>query len=122
MTATQSNAAWSSTPMANVPPVAIDYDYNCDGTEEKRYTDTFVSTNASCTLCGFGGIGGIKGIVDEPSAAGGFGGIGGFLNCCGTDGWTSSSPACGATGTFSNCGLSGSSCLRSSSSKKQECR
>ena len=127
MTVQESETAWSTTPMANVPPTNIDFDFNCDGSEEKRYTNTFVSTSASCQQCGFAGSGGIGGIggfsgIDDPAAAG-TGGVGGtFLLCCGTNGWTGSSPACGASATYTSCIKSGSSCTRVSGNKIQECR
>src|SRR5690606_18642853 len=113
MTATENNSAWQSSAISGAP-VAVDFDYNCDGTEEKEgvLNNTWkvnVSTSASCGQCGFGGFGGIKGI-DIPNAVGGtggFGGIGGIGGgiptlCCGDDGWTGSSrPACGSPGQFS---------------------
>jgi hypothetical protein len=126
MTAQQSDAAWSTTKMANNPPAAIDFDYNCDGLEEKRYTNTFVSTSASCQQCaigGSGGIGGIGGLSGIDEAAAGVGGIGGsFILCCGTNGWTSSSPACGASAMYTTCTKLNNQCTRVTGNKTQECR
>ncbi len=136
MTAAESNLAWSKTPMANAPPPGFDFDFNCDGVEEKRYTTTYVSTSATCSPCGFGGFGtkvatpsngigagGVSGISD-PAASGGIGGIGGIgALCCGLTGWTSAAPACGSSGTYTVCTSSGSSCTRPpATSKVQECR
>jgi hypothetical protein len=123
MTATENNSAWQSVPMSGGAPVSIDYDYNCDGTEEKRWTVTLVSSSSSCAKCGFS-TGGTFGL-DWP-AAGGTGGTGGiaFVCCSGPTGWTgSTSPACGLSASFSECtsDVSGA-CVRLGKFQKQECR
>lgn len=100
MTATESNTAWSSSPISGAP-VSVDYDYNCDGLEEKRWPTGFVSTSAACTFQVTGG---------------------GLGYCSGAAGWSGASPVCGATGTYSSCSLL-SGCTRSvNTSAIQQCR
>jgi hypothetical protein len=152
-TAATNSTAWQTTPIAGVG-TGVDFDYNCDGTEEKEYTSGYVSSSASCTksVLGLpyvidanngmksvlgqaqvidvvdvnnGGNGGAPG--NTPHAAGGGGGIGGIggitgFSCVGTDGWTGAPAACGVTASFSNCGASGTSCVRTTISKQQRCR
>lgn len=70
------------------------YDYSCDGSQEKRYP----SRAGSCAL---------------------------LTDACGADnGWSSSAPSCGSTGTWkSGCYLTLSGCYwSSSSSRTQSCR
>jgi hypothetical protein len=38
MTASGNNSAWQTGAMSGNPPVSIDFDYNCDRTEEQKYT------------------------------------------------------------------------------------
>lgn len=79
---------------------AVDYDYNCDSTETKRYTLTRVSTTASCREFLFG--------------------------CSGESGWTGPSteaPACGVSASASLCIVSRGVCTRVNySSYAQSCR
>ena len=81
-------------------PVSVDFDYNCDGKEEQRYTTTGISSAAPCTW-----------VVS-----------GGFGQCTGPYGWTSSvAPACGKSATYTSCSsLLG--CSRATGSRTQECR
>lgn len=131
-TAATNSSAFQSTGMSGVA-ANLDFDYNCDGIEEKEFTSAYVSTSASCTkasIIGYevigkvnnNGNGGAPGV--DPQAVGGFGGVGGIVafTCIGTDGWTSASAACGTTANFSDCKASGSSCVRSTVSKTQRCR
>jgi hypothetical protein len=128
MTATENNTAWQSTPMSGDVPVSIDYDFNCDGQEEREELDTYASS-ASCSLMGlaggFGiGAGGFTGL--EPSAVGGTGGVGGgFTYCVGKEGWTTGViPACGAPGSFSQCYYDSiaKACARRTITQVQRCR
>lgn len=143
MTASQNNTAWQSVPMTGNPPVSIDYDYNCDTTEEKAPLGKVnVSTGSSCTYATGtscfviipamaeapndipnNGNGGAPAVDFRPSAAG----VGGIISnscCLGSDGWTGSGPTvCGASATYTTCDfLTSTSCSRTSSSKKLECR
>lgn len=136
-TAANNSLAFQGVAMSGVS-AALDFDYNCDAVEEKEFTVSFVSTSANCTkgsiiigggiASGGGGNGGAPSFYgDQPSAVGGVGNIGGIggitgFTCVGSDGWTSSSPACGATATWSDCHASGSNCVRVSSQKQQRCR
>jgi hypothetical protein len=122
MTATENITAWQSVPMSGNPPATIDFDYNCDGTEEQRWTVTSVTSSSSCAKCGFGGIGGSFGL-DMPSAVGGTGGI--ISICCsGPSGWLASTPpSCGVTASYSVCTSDASgNCVRLGKSQTQECR
>jgi hypothetical protein len=105
MTATESNSAWSATGTASAP-AAVDFDFNCDGQEEPRYTTTSVATDASCALqC-----------TDGTMV---------LCACSGPSGWTGSTvPACGANPSYTSCGGNMSSgCARTTgTSRSQECR
>jgi hypothetical protein len=97
-TATDNNMAWSATALAGAP-VSIDYDYNCDNTEEKRYTAAGVSTSGACS----------------------FSCTGQFCICSGPSGYTAATPpACGSSAQYTYCGISG--CGRTTSSQQQQCR
>jgi hypothetical protein len=138
MTASQNNTAWQDVAMSGGAPVSIDFDYNCDTTEEKAPLGKVnVSTGSSCTyatgsscfvIIGANaeipnnGAGGAPAI--EPSAAGGIGGIGVSSCCLGSDGWTGSGPTtCGGSSTYTECKfLTSTSCYRTTYSKKLECR
>ena len=96
-----SQTTYYSTPITG----STSYDYNCDGTNEKRYPDqsSGVLSTASCTLSRGG--------------------------CVGLSGWTTAaSPACGATGQYSTClpncilGCTPTSCIRTMATRTQSCR
>jgi len=73
------------------------HDYNCDGTNEKRWTTTNVDTRAACS-----GLG---------------------VSCTGASGWAgSSAPSCGVGAAYSECQRSGRSCSRVALSALQQCR
>lgn len=78
---------------------SIDYDYNCDLVEERRWTLTGVSTTAACT---------------------------GILRACnGLSGWTgTTAPACGGAASFSSCDYNvRTGCTRTRyASRTQSCR
>lgn len=100
MTTAESNAAWSTKPIPGAT-TAVDYDYNCDGNEEKRFTVGYVSTSATCTY--------------QCSGV--------FCYCSGTAGYTGAVPACGAASTYTSCSLGVKFCTRSTpANKTQECR
>ncbi|MBK9001954.1 MAG: putative metal-binding motif-containing protein [Myxococcales bacterium] len=100
MTASESNAAWSSKAIPGAT-TAVDFDYNCDGVEEKRFNTGYVSTAASCTLqCGSSGI----------------------CYCAGTAGYTGAVPACGTSANYTSCSMT-LGCKRTAAAPKiQECR
>ncbi|HEX4340650.1 MAG TPA: putative metal-binding motif-containing protein [Polyangiaceae bacterium] len=97
-TATDNDAAWSAAAISGAP-VSIDYDYNCDNTEEKRFAVGSVSTSATCTYsC-----------------------TGRYCICSGPSGYTAAAtPACGATAAYTYCGFAG--CARTTSTQQQQCR
>lgn len=99
MTATENNTAWHSTAIPGAT-TTVDFDYNCDGQEEKRYTVGFVSQSASCSyICGGSGL----------------------CYCSGTAGFVGAPPACGASADYTSCSLI--PCQRTKpAQKKQECR
>jgi cysteine-rich repeat protein len=82
-----------------------DYDYNCDTAETKRYTCENVSATAGCSSF----RGGCLEILCLPGQP-----------CC-RDGWTGSAPACGASGTWSYCADTGTSCVRRTRTQTQSC-
>jgi cysteine-rich repeat protein len=83
-----------TTPISGVP-ASINYDYDCSGTEEMRWTSAGVSTSAGCAV-----------------SAG---------RCSGAEGWTSAGPpACGTDGTWTAC--AGAGCSRTSVVRRQSCR
>ncbi|MCA9591932.1 MAG: putative metal-binding motif-containing protein [Myxococcales bacterium] len=99
-TAADNNNAFQDHAIAGAP-VGVDFDYNCDGTEEPRYTTAGVSSTGGCAyinnICG----------VFSPA------------------GWTSTKPpACGQTGTYSSCSYNKTTkvCGRLNLPRKQECR
>ncbi len=100
MTATENNTAWSSTAIPGAT-TAVDFDYNCDGTEEKRFTTGFVSTTATCSyVCGGSGL----------------------CACTGTAGYTGAAPACGTSANYTSCSIL-LGCKRTTPALKvQECR
>lgn len=80
-------------------PTSVDFDYNCDGTEEKRPASVNVSTRATCS--------------------------GTIVKCSGAAGWAGSAPpACGASGTYSFCYYNSTArmCVRRIVSQVQACR
>ena len=81
------------------PHSGTDYDWNCNGSEERQYTSTGGDTEGRC----------------GPS---------GFIFCTGSSGWVGrSAPSCGASATFTSCGLSvGVRCSRSTRTLAQSCR
>jgi hypothetical protein len=103
MTTAESNAAWSSKAIAGAT-TAVDYDYNCDGSEEKRFPTSYISTSASCSLkC-----------VGSPIQ---------ICSCVGSNGYTGAVPACGASSSYTSCGKFTLGCQRvTTTSKAQECR
>jgi hypothetical protein len=129
MTATENNTAWQSVAMSGGAPVSIDFDYNCDGTEEKQELDTY-SDIASCSSLVIGGASGLgiggASSFDTPSAVGGFGGVGGFVPFCnGENGWVGGIiPPCGTAANYSTCYYSSAlaKCTRKTTSVPQSCR
>jgi hypothetical protein len=97
-TATDNDAAWSAAAISGAP-VSIDYDYNCDNTEEKRFAVASVSTTASCSFtC-----------------------TGRYCVCSGPSGYTAgATPVCGATAQYTYCGIA--TCTRVTNTQQQECR
>jgi hypothetical protein len=97
-TADENGTAWKDAAITGAP-VAIDFDYNCDGTEEKRYVGDSVSTTAACS----------------------FNCSGQLCFCGGPAGYTAStSAACGVSAQYTNCNIL--SCARTVSSVTQQCR
>ena len=82
---------------------ANDFDYNCDGKEEKRYTKGYVSTKGSCSLQCSGTF---------PYQ---------ICSCVGSVGYTGAVPDCGKSSSYTYCTLS-AGCSRTSISRTQECR
>ncbi len=81
-------------------PTLVDFDYNCDKKEERRYTNGGVDPNNSLCLS-FNGA------------------------CLGPSGYISSLiPVCGKGGSYTTCGkgIIFGTCLRTTSNKIQECR
>lgn len=109
LSAAENDAAYKSTGVAS-RPTGVQFDYNCDGEQEKRPANTSVATNASCA-CNI--------ILPPPIiAAGNF-----QLACCANGGWVgSSAPACGNSASYTSCSSASGSCVRSSYGKVQECR
>ncbi len=96
-TAATNDTAWQSTAITGAP-TTVDFDYNCDGTEEPRYTSTGGNAGGTCTKLIFGNV----------------------TSCFGGSGWTSSSvPACGAKATYTYCNVK---CVRTSETRTQQCR
>lgn len=127
--ADENNNAWQSTSIAGFPNAAYDDDWNCDQSEEKRYT-LVVDSQASCTsgIIGTGGFGGISALSAERSTAA-TGGFGGTIIvkplCFGSNGWLGATPNCGDTGTWNSCGYDSvqGACVRSYiSGTPQQCR
>lgn len=106
---------------------SVDFDYNCDGTEQPYYTNVNVSTTASCSsiICCFGAIGGLS---NYDYTTGGSGGASGGVDirstapagyttsalCFGAIGWQGSTvPQCGYGDYFTQCGTdSAGNCVR----------
>ena len=100
MTASENKTAWQTSAMSGNPPVSIDFDYNCDGSEEKELTHGHVLTTTSCAKSCNGT---------------------GFCYCNGAAGWSGPVPACGKSGTYSSCNFL--VCTRLvTQSKLQPCR
>jgi cysteine-rich repeat protein len=87
-------------------PASVDFDYDCNGTEERQYTALEASSTRTCR-----------------SVTGGV-----AFGCVGTTYWRSTSaPACGASGTLSYCAFVGSTgglliCQRTEGTRTQGCR
>jgi hypothetical protein len=101
-TAAENGTAWQETAISGAP-VNLDFDYNCDVTEEKRYTA--VSANKSGT-CGYqcGGV---------------------LCACSGSSGYTASTtPNCGVGGEYTYCSIGGlaGSCTRVTNTRVESCR
>jgi cysteine-rich repeat protein len=108
MNSTQNDAAWSQYSIEG-RPVSVDFDYNCDGDEEKRYTK---QAGTSCT----------EGLVFEPAAAGG-GGIIIPQLCYGTDGWTGTTiPDCEDQAAWKDCTRVDGECAWAPTTMHQSCR
>ncbi len=85
-----------------------DYDFNCDSTETRLYTTTFVSTTTTCPSPDFfGRCGRDLCIIGQP--------------CPTYTGWTGSAPSCtpGASGQYTDC--NGTGCSRRTYTKYQQC-
>ena len=102
-TASENSKAWSTKAITGAT-TAVDFDYNCDAKEEKRFTKGYVSTSASCSLqCG------------PPPL--------GLCYCAGSAGYTGAVPECGKSSSYTSCSLISFSCKRTSATQKtQECR
>jgi cysteine-rich repeat protein len=89
------NASFFSAAIAGVP-TSRDYDYDCDGVEERRYTDLW----SGCRL--------------DP----------GGTSCSGTAGWTGTTvPVCGGTGDYQACGYRAGRCVIAlSRDRRQTCQ
>ncbi|MEZ4226892.1 MAG: putative metal-binding motif-containing protein [Polyangiaceae bacterium] len=98
MTAEENNSAWHTTAIPGAT-TQVDFDYNCDGNEEKRFDKGFVSKLASCGIqCGGSGL----------------------CYCSGSAGYTAAAAACESSGEYTYCDII--SCQRKVITKKQECR
>lgn len=94
--------AWQDHPISGAP-TTVDYDYNCDGKEEQRYTVSGIDPNNSLCTSWF----------QNPKL------------CLGSSGWISSTvPACGVSSSYSTCAYStkAAKCLRTTTTVKQQCR
>ena len=138
MTTDENNSAWSSTAILG-RTTGVDYDYNCDGTEERRNVVENLSDAAYCgsnppivfpyvevpTSSEFQSM---SYSAPNSSEVELFEGaplqIGTVLItlCFGTNGWRGSAPDCGKSGSFSRCSLVSGSCTRETVSLRQECR
>lgn len=98
MTASENNSAWQTVAITGQSTL-YDYDYNCDGKEERKFGANTPSTG-NCTFYWSGKFG----------------------YCSGPSGYTGTTiPACGATGTYSSCNII--NCSRQLTlSYKQPCR
>jgi hypothetical protein len=82
-------------------PSSVDFDYDCNGTEERQYTALAGGMSASC----------------------GWISLGRTRICHGNSYWTDAAvPACGATGTLSSCVELGATCTRLTTTRTQGCR
>ena len=103
-TVSENSSAWASTAIAGATS-GVDFDWNCDAVEEPRFTTGYISAGASCgSNCPVGQF---------------------CLPCSGSAGYTGAPPACGSSGTYTNCTgglLFDSPCERVSASRAQECR
>jgi hypothetical protein len=133
--AAQNSNAWQTGHIPGFPNVTYDDDWNCDGTEEKYYTDHYVTgQSVSCTsgFCGITtilpseGAGGTSGEDEQTAAAAGSGGSGGIipLPCCGKAYYTSTTKVaeCGTSATYSVCERVDGTCTRYNVSQPQKCR
>jgi len=100
-TTAEDSKAWQSTAIPGAT-TTVDFDYNCDGKEELRWTAKGVQKTGGCGLSGSGR----------------------YMYCSGASGWTGTTvPACGVSAEYTYCGKSGLlSCGRIIETKKQECR
>lgn len=136
MTADENVTAWNSGAITG-RATEYDFDYNCDGDEEPRYTEQNVPATATCS--GYAppifpitytaadlelqsrtpvapndsGIELLEPELQQITIA---------LLCLGTAGWVGSAPACGKPATFSRCARLDGVCTRTQGSRTQECR
>lgn len=104
MTAAENNSAWSTTAIPGATTL-VDFDYNCDKVEEKRYPDQNKSKSASCGMqCS--GTGPLT-----------------YCYCAGVSGYTGKAAECGVTGEYTYCSGLFTTCTRKvDPAKRQECR
>jgi hypothetical protein len=96
--AADNGTAWQDQAIAGAP-VNLDFDYNCDGTEEKRYTAVSANKSGTCGL-NCGGV---------------------FCYCSGSTGYTASTtPNCGSGGEYTYCLIS--TCARTTTTQVETCR
>jgi cysteine-rich repeat protein len=111
MTAEENNEAWGVTAAAG-RPISVDFDFNCDDVEEKRYT--FIPYDFDCGPPDLQPVLSTLGspfIIITP------------ILCTGQAGWTTTTlPACGVTTSWTNCSTAGGTCSRVYTTKTQECR
>ena len=87
------------TAYSSSPHTSSSYDWDCNGSAEKRYTTTNVDPEGFCLTDIFGGT------------------------CAGAAGWTGrTTPACGTSATYTSCRSIRGRCSRSSYSFTQSCR
>jgi cysteine-rich repeat protein len=118
--------AWSSKEISG-RSVGEDFDYNCVSGNEPRWTNTGVSKSASCGSSL--GVGSLT-LASPLELSQGYDfaqlidpGTGLIQLCLGSAGWTAASaPACGRSGSYTNCSNASGTCERVTASKPQECR
>jgi len=98
-TAAANNTAWQTTAIIGAP-TTIDFDYNCDNVEEKRFTTVKVPLTATCSWQGSGT----------------------YKYCTGAAGWTGTViPECGKSAQYTSCSVL-LGCSRTTSTPTQGCR